>query len=82
METLHSKVVGDVFADSKKIDHRKSGARVRFHTGSTQREVLAAQGTPTKRTDRTWYYGASEVYFVNNRVVGWRNSVDNPLQIE
>jgi hypothetical protein len=40
--------------------------------GSTKDQVLAVQGTPTLFSDNTFGYGGSEVYFQNDRVIGWK----------
>jgi hypothetical protein len=53
----------------------------RFGVGSTKDEVLSIQGRPTRRTQDTWSYDESEVYFTLDRVVGWRNSASHPLRI-
>ena len=42
-----------------------------FTVGSTKDEVLAVQGTPTRVTERLWEYGASRVFFTDNRVTRW-----------
>jgi hypothetical protein len=44
-----------------------------FKLGSTKNEVLVVQGTPTLYSEDTFGYGASRVFFKNNRVVGWKN---------
>ena len=49
-----------------------------FGMGSTKKEVLSAQGSPTSTGDNLWRYGQSEIYFVAGRVVGWRTSAENP----
>jgi len=49
-----------------------SGQLDPFTVGSTQSEVIAAQGPPTELTDEVWRYGSSEVYFKNGRVVKWK----------
>ena len=53
----------------------------RFGIGATKELVSAVQGTPTRRTDGTWYYGQSEVYFAGDRVVGWKIAAGNPLRV-
>jgi hypothetical protein len=68
-----------------KIDLTSAPARVRlwpdaavdpnlqsFTLGSTKDQVLAVQGTPTLFSDNTFGYGGSEVYFQNDRVIGWK----------
>src|SRR5262249_46907984 len=50
--------------------------------GSTKKDVLAIQGTPTRSTEGTWYYGDSEIYFAGNVVVSWRSSNRNPLRVQ
>lgn len=54
---------------------------VSFGMGSTKKEVRAAQGSPAFAGENLWRYGASEVYFVAGRVVGWRTSPDTPLRL-
>ena len=44
-----------------------------FSVGSTKNQVLVVQGTPTSFSASKFGYGASEVYFQNNRVVSWKN---------
>jgi hypothetical protein len=54
----------------------------RYSIGSTKDEVLAVQGTPTAFTDDKFEYGKSEVTFVNDRVVSWREDPSStPLWI-
>ena len=52
-----------------------------FGAGSTRNEVIAVQGTPTFLSEDTFGYGASEVHFINNRVVGWKNDPSSPLRL-
>jgi hypothetical protein len=51
-----------------------------FGLGSTKGEVLAVQGKPDEAGNDTWHYGGSEVYFLNDRVVGWRGADRAPLK--
>ncbi len=44
-----------------------------FSVGSTKNDVLVVQGTPTSFSEDKFGYGASEVYFQNDRVVSWKN---------
>ena len=44
-----------------------------FSVDSTKDDVLVVQGTPTLLSQDKFGYGASEVYFRNNRVVSWKN---------
>lgn len=50
-----------------------------FTVGSTKDEVLAVQGTPTRVTERLWEYGASRVFFTDNRVTRWEVWPGAPL---
>jgi hypothetical protein len=51
-----------------------------FTVGSTKDEVLAAQGTPTGLSDRTWKYGLSAIYFDDKaRVSTWDIAPTDPL---
>ena len=60
---------------------RASKGQKRFGLASTKEDVLAIQGKPSRMTDTTWTYSESEVYFASDRVVGWRNSTRNPLNV-
>jgi hypothetical protein len=54
----------------------------RYSIGSTKDEVLAVQGTPTAFTDDKFEYGKSEVNFVDNKVVSWKEDPSStPLWI-
>jgi len=55
--------------------------RKSFGVGSTKEEVLAAQGSPDSSGANLWRYGDSEVYFLADRVVGWRNTSGNRLRL-
>jgi curved DNA-binding protein CbpA len=44
-----------------------------FTIGSRKDVVLVVQGTPTAFSENKFEYGGSEVYFQNNRVLGWKN---------
>jgi hypothetical protein len=43
-----------------------------YEVGSSKDVVLAVQGTPTAFTEETFEYGRSQVYFRNDKVVGWK----------
>jgi hypothetical protein len=58
-----------------------SADRKTFGMGSTKEEVLAAQGSPDSSGGNLWRYGDSEVYFLADRVVGWRDTPANPLRL-
>lgn len=45
-----------------------------FNIGSTQEEVLNAQGTPASVLGEVWRYGTSSVTFKNGKVIGYNNS--------
>ena len=62
-------------------DAPSAPATRRFGVGATKEQVLAVQGNPSRRTDNTWYYGQSEIYFASDRVVGWKSSSANPLLV-
>ena len=52
-----------------------------FTIGSSRDIVLAVQGTPTAFAEDKCEYGGSEVYFRDNKVVGWKNdSASIPLR--
>jgi hypothetical protein len=48
-----------------------------FSLGSSQDEVLQAQGTPTRVDSTKWYYGFSEINFKDGRVIGFNNFFNN-----
>ncbi len=52
-----------------------------FSEGSSKEQVLAVQGAPDRDAENVWDYGASRVYFDNNRVKGWDESPFNPLRV-
>ncbi len=45
-----------------------------FTVGSPKNVVLVVQGTPTFFSANTFGYGASQVYFQDDRVVGWKSA--------
>jgi curved DNA-binding protein CbpA len=49
-----------------------------FTLGSAKNEVLVVEGTPTLFSEDTFGYGGAQVYFKNNRVVGWKNDPASP----
>lgn len=52
-----------------------------FTTGSSLGEVYAIQGVPTSTENNVWHYGNSKIYFAAGKVVGWEESMDNPLRV-
>lgn len=50
-----------------------------FTRGSTKDEVLTVQGTPSRLTEHLWEYGASRVFFTDNRVSKWDEWPGAPL---
>jgi hypothetical protein len=59
----------------------KIGAKF-FSKGSSKKEVLAVQGVPGRDTGDVWDYGASRIYFDNDRVKGWDESPLDPLKLQ
>jgi len=51
-----------------------------FTIGSTKKEVLAAQGTPSSVFGELWYFGASSVTFSNGLVASYSN-ISNNLRV-
>lgn len=49
--------------------------------GSTVGAVIAIQGPPTSQIGDTWFYGDSEIYFMDGRVIGWRHMPGSALKI-
>lgn len=53
-----------------------------FGIGATKDTVLAVQGTPTALTENRFEYGRSQVYFSEDRVIGWKNELTSvPLRL-
>lgn len=50
-----------------------------FRYGDSGKQVLAAQGNPTRMSGDSWFYGKSRVDFERGYVVGWHIE-DTPLQ--
>ena len=50
-----------------------------FSVGSSRAEVFRTQGAPTSLTPKSYYYGASAIYFENDRVTSW-TQVDQALR--
>lgn len=48
-----------------------------FTIGSTENDVLLAQGTPTRVEAGKWHYGFSEIQFKSGRVQGYQNYYGN-----
>ncbi len=51
-----------------------------FVIGSTKELVLRIQGKPTQKSNDTWDYGLSRIYFFDGQVVNWYNSPMDPLK--
>ncbi|MFV1992968.1 MAG: J domain-containing protein [Acidiferrobacterales bacterium] len=51
-----------------------------FVIGSSKEQVQRIQGNPTQKSNDTWDYGLSRIYFFDGRVVNWYNSPMNPLK--
>lgn len=52
-----------------------------FTVGSSKNDVIAVQGTPTLLTENKLGYGASEVFFENGKVTGWKDDrASEPLR--
>lgn len=49
--------------------------------GSTVGAVIAIQGPPTRQIGDTWFYGESEIYFLDGKVIGWRHMPGSALKI-
>ena len=55
-------------------DSRSGTSPDYFTIGSTRKDVQAVQGIPTVYSPHTFEYGASKVFFVGDKVVGWENA--------
>lgn len=51
-----------------------SSSSAYFHVGSSKQEVLAVQGPPDRDAGNVWDYGASRIYFENERVSRWHEA--------
>lgn len=58
----------------------KNGKNDYFTYGSTIGEVISIQGTPNRVDGDTWYYGESEVYFLDGVVLNWKRMSGSPLK--
>ena len=83
-QTLSRPVPGPVRAvDSMLTPQQRSRRADYFGMGSSKQDVIAIQGVPaSRRTDTTWTYGESQIFFASDRVVGWRTSDANPLRVK
>lgn len=63
------------------LGRQQAPSRRTFGLGSTQADVLAIQGAPDRKTDSTWWYGESEVYFAGGLVVGCKAAPGSPLRM-
>lgn len=52
-----------------------------FTSGSTISDVIGIQGAPSKTEGDVWFYGKSEVYFVEGKVSHWVRHADDPLKV-
>ncbi len=59
----------------------RSVPRVVLGLGMHKDEVRRIQGQPTAISSDVWTYGKSQVYFVNDRLVGWRVDPAFPLRV-
>lgn len=64
----------------KKIVKKKSIREKYFSYGSSITEVITVQGPPDKTNGNIWYYGKSEVHFIDGKVSYWYRSADRPLK--
>lgn len=51
-----------------------------FTNGSSISDVINIQGAPTKTEGDTWFYGDSEVHFIEGKVTYWIRKPQNPLK--
>jgi hypothetical protein len=72
---------------SEELRNRSTGSKTApaesmlFGLGATKTEVLNIQGRPDQAEDSVWHYGASDIYFAQGRVIGWRVTPSNPLRV-
>jgi hypothetical protein len=78
---MASKIAKAAKAAKEVAPVKTAGRPAGITMGSTKEEVIAAQGQPASVDGNTWRYGASEIYFVSDRVVGWKDSPENPLRL-
>jgi hypothetical protein len=82
-QTLSRPVPAPVRAMDRALTPQQRSRRAdSFGMGSSKQDVLAIQGVPSRRTDTTWAYGESQIFFASDRVVGWRTSDANPLRVK
>ncbi len=67
--------------DSHKKIVKKNAVREKYFSyGSSITEVITVQGPPDKTNGNIWYYGKSEVHFIDGKVSYWFRSADRPLK--
>jgi len=53
-----------------------------FTNGSTFSDVIGAQGAPTRTDGNTWFYGQSEIHFIDGKVSHWVRTAETPLKAQ
>ena len=61
--------------------YRDPSDEVLIVPGTTKAEVRKIQGNPTVETASIWSYGRSQIFFVGDRVVNWREFPLEPLKV-
>jgi hypothetical protein len=88
LQSLDSKSITERLAELSKpapslsnpLLQSREPAKPYFTVGSTSKEVLLVQGTPSRVQGQTWVYGLSEVQFKNGQV--WKyNNFDGSLKV-
>ncbi|MDH5573530.1 MAG: DnaJ domain-containing protein [Gammaproteobacteria bacterium] len=80
VKKLQSSRLEETAANPKANHEPKKYSKEAFFTyGSTIRDVISIQGTPTKIDGDVWYYGESRVYFHDGIVIRWSREDNTPL---
>ena len=53
-----------------------------FTLGSSKDEVLSVQGTPDHFSENSFHYGHSMIHFTSDRVTGWNEATNYPLEVK
>ncbi len=69
-----------VLADSLLSELNQESHKEHLTLGSTKKEVVNVLGQPDNASDSNYSYGFSQIYFENNKVVGW-STIDEPLEM-
>ena len=79
-ETKKSEDSKEIIRKKAQIKKKTSSKEKYFTYGSSLTDVISIQGPPDKTKGNIWYYGQSEVHFMDGKVSYWFRSADRPLK--